>query len=238
MSTCLDIVTRALVACRVLGAGRTPKAQDAADGLKTLEELVDHLSGYGASHPWQEAYEASAYEVTRDQPGCRLHAKTGEGGFTVTLPEDPRDGARFAVIDADGTFDTNNLTIDSNGVLFDATLTSAGEPTGGSRTTTTLSTQNLRRAWMHRADLGAWVRISGLSLNGAFPYPEEFDRAFRYMLAVELAADYGVEVEDAVSINAQHGYNRLAARYVEPLPVEIDNALMGGTAFRGFYGWR
>mgnify|MGYP006908235510 CR=1 FL=1 len=230
MSTCLDIVTRALVKCRVLGAGRTPKAQDAADGLSALQELVDHLSGYGAAHPWLDEYEDGAVTVTRDQPGYRLHAKTSVAAFTITLPECPRDGARFGVIDADATFNTKNLTIDSDGVLFDATLTNAGEPTGGSRSTTVLSTQNLRRSWMYRADLGAWIRISDLTLAGAFPYPAEFDRSWRYMLAVELASDYGVELERPDYITAQHGFSRLAARYVEPLPVAIDGMLLNGLA--------
>lgn len=227
MSTTRETITRALVACQVLGAGRTPKAQDALDGLATLQELVDHLEGYGAAHPWLNDWVSAARTVSRNEASLKLHCRTSAGGFVVTLPANPRDGARFAVLDTDASFATSNLSIDSAGNLFDAVLDTAGEPTGGSRSVTTLNSNGLRRSWMFRADLGAWIRTSELTLNSAMPYPSEFDRSFRYMLAVELAGDYGVEPPAQVFIHAQHGYARLAARYVQPLPMTIDRALMG-----------
>lgn len=234
MATVLDIISTALRICRVLGAGRTPKAGDGAFGLEKLQAMVNHLEGYGCSHPWVNAYESAARTVDRDEPSLRIHAKTEDGAFTITLPEEPRDGARFAVIDADGAFDDNALTIDSNGVLFDATLTVDGEPTGGSRTTTVLSTQGLRRTWMYRADLGCWVRTSNLELSAAFPFPPEFDQSFAHMLAVLLAPEYGADLDGVILRHADHGYARLAARYVEPLPVQIDGALLGARYRRTF----
>lgn len=228
MTTNLDLVTRALVAIRVLGAGRAPKAQDAADGLKTLEELLLHLDGYGAAYPLVEIVLTGAITIGRDDPSVRVLARTSGGGFTLTLPRNPRDGARLAIVDVDGAFDTNGLTIDPQGILFGASLdASTGAPTGGARTTVSLTTEGLRKAYMYRADLSAWVEITGMTLAGAFPYPAEFVRSFRYMLAVELAGDYGVDAPDGVLTNAQHGYSRLSARYVQPLPARIDSALLG-----------
>lgn len=227
MTTTLDIIARALRVCRVLGAGRTPKAQDAADGLTAMQGLVDHLAGYGASHPYDDVYKSGNVELSRDHMCVRLHANTQGSAWTVTLPENPRDGARFMVLDAGGSFSTQNLTVNSNGFLFDATANPSGVLSGGSRTTTILSTANLSRAWMYRADLGAWLPISGLALADAFPFPAEFDQSFGYMLAVLISTEYGVELAPAQKQHAQWGYSRLAARYVPALPVRVDSALLG-----------
>jgi len=230
MGTVLDTVSRALRICRVLGAGRTPKAADASYGLEAFQGLLDHLAGYGAAHPWQDARCESSEEIGVYDPSARRQVKTSGGAITITLPRQPLDGARFAVVDVDRTFDTNPLTINSNGMRFDATLTPAGAATGGSTSTTVLATEGLTRSWMYRADLGAWIRISALTLSDAIPYPFEFARSFGYMLAVEMTSEYGVELSPTDLRHADHGYSRLAARYVEPLPSYCDAALLRGNS--------
>lgn len=234
MTTVLDTIAGALRACRVLGAGRTPKAPDAAFGLEAFQNLIDHLAGYGASYEWTDARCDSAEEISVDEPGARRQVKTSAGAITITLPRQPRDGARFAVVDVDRTFDTNNLTINSNGMRFDATLDANGAPTGGSITTTALSTQGLVRSWMYRADLGAWIRLSELTLSSFVPYPVEFNRSFKAMLAVEMKDEYGVDLSDETLRHADIGYARLSSRYVDVLPSYCDAALLrGNRAGRG-----
>jgi hypothetical protein len=53
--------------------------------------------------------------------GDRLLANTTAGAFTITLPSGPTVGdAPVEIMDAQGTFATNNLTVGRNGQLIDA----------------------------------------------------------------------------------------------------------------------
>ena len=47
--------------------------------------------------------------------GDKIAANTSEGSFTITLPASPTFGTNVTVVDAQGTWDTNNLTIARNG---------------------------------------------------------------------------------------------------------------------------
>lgn len=61
--------------------------------------------------PW--AAKTSAYTaVTKD----RILADTTSAAFTITLPATPTVGDEVTIIDAAGTFATNNLTVGRNGV--------------------------------------------------------------------------------------------------------------------------
>jgi hypothetical protein len=44
--------------------------------------------------------------------GDNIFADTSGGAFTITLPSSPSQGDTVSFIDAEGTFDTNNLTIE------------------------------------------------------------------------------------------------------------------------------
>ena len=45
-------------------------------------------------------------------PGDNIFADTSAGAFTITLPASPTQGDEVAFVDAEGTFDTNNLTVE------------------------------------------------------------------------------------------------------------------------------
>jgi hypothetical protein len=44
--------------------------------------------------------------------GDNIFADTSGGAFTITLPSSPSQGDEISFIDSEGTFDTNNLTIE------------------------------------------------------------------------------------------------------------------------------
>jgi YbbR domain-containing protein len=46
--------------------------------------------------------------------GDNLFADTSGGAFTITLPASPSIGNQVKIIDAEGTFGTNNLTVGRN----------------------------------------------------------------------------------------------------------------------------
>ena len=60
-----------------------------------------------ATSTWSE--KTSAYTAF---PGDNLFVDTSGGAITVTLPASPTQGDEVAFIDSEGTFDTNNLTVE------------------------------------------------------------------------------------------------------------------------------
>jgi len=60
-----------------------------------------------ATNTWSE--KTSAYTAF---PGDNLFVDTSGGAITVTLPASPTQGDEVAFIDSEGTFDTNNLTVE------------------------------------------------------------------------------------------------------------------------------
>lgn len=59
------------------------------------------------------AVKGAAYTATA---GARIAADTATAAWTLTLPASPADGDEVLVSDRMGTWDTNNLTVDGNGL--------------------------------------------------------------------------------------------------------------------------
>jgi len=62
----------------------------------------------------EKVYRVVSSNITT-QPGAALLVDTSGGARTITLPASPATGAEVTFIDADYTFDTNNLTVGRNG---------------------------------------------------------------------------------------------------------------------------
>jgi len=60
-----------------------------------------------ATPTWIE--KSSAYTAF---PGDNIFVDTSAGAITITLPASPTQGDEVAFVDAEGTFDTNNLTVE------------------------------------------------------------------------------------------------------------------------------
>lgn len=68
MTTALDIITRSLVTINAIQAGETPSAQEAADGLVSLNDLMESLSNEG---------------LTISEVGLESFSLTGSTSYTI-----------------------------------------------------------------------------------------------------------------------------------------------------------
>lgn len=83
-------------------------AEPAADADATTKLYVDTIVAATVPAPWIEI--ATNYVSFAND---RLLVSTQSGGVTVTLPNEPAAGTIVRFVDADSTFDTDNLTIQS-----------------------------------------------------------------------------------------------------------------------------
>lgn len=101
MTTCQDIIRRALRANGIVAAGKSPSGADAADALERLQSVILGLPGLLHGGFWREAAVNSAY-TAREGDRCTV---TAPG--VVTLPtvitcdgcsRPPRDLARVQIL--------------------------------------------------------------------------------------------------------------------------------------------
>lgn len=201
MATPRTIIKRALRLIQALNVGEEPSAEDASTCLEALQALILELPAMGVGR------QLATVEATSDVTlfdGDRLAARP-TAAMTVTLPKDPPDGARVAILDPTRVFATYNVTISRNGSLI-----------AGAAANVTLSTNGAERVYRFRADTLDWVEESALTLDGSLPYPSDFDDAFAHILAVRIHPEYASiseGVSPAVLDGADRGRARLRARY-------------------------
>lgn len=146
---------------------------------------------------------------------------------TVYLPENPDDGARFAVVDPNGLLSGSLvLTVDGNGRSIGATVATAS-------TTYAVDSANETLELFYRADLGIWVIVSALTDTGDFPFPEAYDDYFITMLAMRINPRYGRTLSDPQLLILDRSLGQLRAQYQQRRTVAVD---LGLRARAGSYG--
>lgn len=100
---------------------------------------------------------------------------------TVYLNPNPKDGARFGIVDSKGNLASFNLTVNANGRLIE------------SASSVVLNTNSLNRYWFYRADTGNWVKATDFITSDTVPLPEEFDELLTTFLAVRINPRHGAE---------------------------------------------
>jgi hypothetical protein len=175
MTTLRQLVTDGLRESGIIAVGATPDGDEFEEAFARLQNLITSLYGYELGDPFQTL----DYEDVSDcvPANCRLIVDA-EQALTIDMPLNPRDGARFGIIDNAGNFATYNVTLDGNGRKIETT------------DTVVLSTDSLNREWFYRADLGTWVRVSVLTESDESPFPSEFDDFLITMLASRLNNRY------------------------------------------------
>ncbi len=211
----------------MIALGRALNDLQTTEALRLLQGVIDAIYGTDAGEIFQDwtlgdygrespqYYYADArtdYQIDHPPINQRLIA-TNEAARTVYLTPRPQDGSRYGIVDPFSRLAAFPVTLDANGRTIEDALTLL------------LDSDGLNRQWFYRADLGSWVRITDLAVDGEMPFPRDFDNMFIILLAMRLSPRYGRELSEASAEILRAGRRNFMARYLQSRPLEIDDSI-------------
>lgn len=197
--TVLDIIKAALRINGTLAAGDEPSPEEAQDSLGAYNRMIRAMFGTVIG---PRVSPAGAIINTTAISG-RIYI-VGSQTLIITLPYNPRSGARVAVVDGNDNLATAPVTIARNGRLLE-----------GAASNVTMNTNGEERAWFFRGDTGNWERERDLILTDSPYFPEELVSRLPWMLAFTLMSEFGAEIRPDVAQMATEGrqhFNRVYGR--------------------------
>lgn len=219
MSTAAEIIQDAYRESNLIALGQSPSTAQTAEALRRLNSMISALMGYEVSDrllDWPVGTDNLQMSTTWNEqlwkylvPNVRIIVNQA-AATTLYLPPDPRDGARIAIVDPRGLLAANNFTLEGNSRVIE------------NATSVTLSTNNLNREWMYRADLGQWVVSSILAATDDMPFPIEFDDFFITMLAMRMNPRYGRSISEETAVVLRDMRNKIRSRYYQARDVPAD----------------
>lgn len=239
MTTIRTLITDALREGGILALGETPTAAMSDEALRRVNTLFRSYLGNelgndlvnvsygqnGLSTPYAKATDASTSIDSSFLPeNVNLLVNLSEAK-TVYLPPNPRDGARLAIADISGNFNTRNLTVNANGRKIE------------NAATVVLNTANVTAEWFFRADLGNWVRVSTLTLDDESPFPAQFDDFWTTSLALRLNPRYGESISPETAETLRRARSQFRARYRQSSQVDSEEALLRLPSMRGYLSY-
>lgn len=234
MSTVIDIITRAYRNSNLVSFNDNLDSEKTATGLAYINSLVASVLGNEVGNVFDhfnvgknnvestssvETLNANWVVPQNTRLICNLEATR-----TLNLPIKPSDGARLAVIDSSGNFNTFNLVLNGNG----------NKIAGAS--SLTFSTNSANKEYFFRADLGDWKESSLLVTSDDFPFPVEFDFYFITRLSTMLNPSFGQNLDPQTVLNMRDFRNKLRARYSQSNQVGVEEGLLKLTKSGTRYG--
>lgn len=197
--TVLEVIERAQRLIGSIAAGDDPTADEAADALVSYNAMQRSL--FGTLIGPRVTPATAAVNLTGETG--RIYV-VGSATITLTLPLNPRAGARVGVVDGNAGLATFSTTVARNGRLLE-----------GAASNVVLSTAGTTRTWFYRPDTADWVREADQALADTPYFHDSLIAYLPYMLAVELGAEYGAEIRPDVVGMMQQGraaFARIFAR--------------------------
>lgn len=196
MTTVSQIITDAFRESNNIAVGQSPSTAEQTEALNLFNRFLRSLLGNEAGEKFVTInfgnrnvntgfafnYEAVPSSLWSPPPNSRLFFNNNNAQ-TVNLNPTPQDGERFSVQDMAGNFITYPVTLNGNGRTIDGV------------TTAVLSTNNLKREYLYRADTGDWRTVSDLQLADTFPFPTEFEDLFAIGVAMRLNPRFGTTMD-------------------------------------------
>lgn len=224
MTLVSQIVEDAFREGNFVGEDNNPTPKQAREAVRRLNSLIGGLWGGDSGErltdwplgPFGRQTSDLGYFLPAcpDRPGInRRLIAVSEAAITVYLTVEPQDGSRMGVADPFGRLAAFPVTLDGNGRPIE------------NAATLVLNENGLNREWLYRSDLGAWVRLSGLTATDEMPFPEFFDDLFMVMLALRLAPLYQKEIAATSLLRLKEQQNQFVARYLQSQPLQIDDSI-------------
>lgn len=182
MATCLDIITAGYRKARVRGRGDVLDAEEAADGLVTLQSFYDELVNEAVFGHVTDIVINADYDANEQERVFNVDLDDGGEQFEITLPREVDDCTV-----KDGVRTPRDLAL----------IVIAGDPT-----------QN----WLYSAPLGDWVLLNSLTLTTPAPLSERGADALACMFAAFIAEENGKATGPVTSARALAFRSRLTHR--------------------------
>lgn len=236
-TTANTLITRALQLLGVIAAGELPTADDSADCLVTLNDMVsawalEPLTIYAQTRltktlsPAVQSYtigSGAAIDVAR--PLWVTNAGVIPSGQTSEIPIDMLTEDMWA-----NTLIKSQTSTFPTGVYYDYGFNSSGYGTmtvWPVPTTAPTLVLYLPQAITSFAD--------GTT---SYTFPPGYERMLRYNLAVELAPEYGRPLDAALAGLAISSKANVKRANYRPSELKVDSALLPNDGRRGSYNWR
>ena len=211
-----EVIKRSMRMLGAVASGGDPDANEAADYLLALNTMKRAMFGTLIG-PRLSVQTATGTTGQAENGGLyMIPAAT----FTLTLPSNPRSGARVGVADVNFSFGTYNCTVARNGRLLE-----------GGAANLTLSTSGTNRQWWYRGDTGSWTREADYAtLDDAIEFPDALIAYLPYMLSVVIAPEIAAQPTPEMAAGAVEGreaffrtYGVRGANQIDP-PIGLDAA--------------
>lgn len=237
MTQIIDITTKAFRESNIIAVDQNLTSEQSDEALAQLQSYILSCLGTDMGYimePWTVASATSILRpggvplttadatAWRVKPNARLIFNIA-APITITLQPVPQDGQRLSIVDAGKTFDTNTVTINPNGRMFEGVVGNA-----------TLTTEGVSRQWVYRDDIADWRKLDPLAATDEMPFPREFDDYFTIGLAMRMNPRYGESLSPESKERFTQQQTQFVSRYTQsrlrsvPSPAASNPARTGG----------
>lgn len=232
MATVRDLVKGSLRLIGAVATGETPSAEEQADALAVLSDMLDSWSAEGLVVYAQVREE---FTLTPDKAAYTWGAA---GDFNSTRP------VRVAVVNA---LDTNssfelpvqNVSPTEWAAISDKTTTGSVTSRCYLEGTYPLETVNVYPVPSVDSKLViySWKPLASFAnSNATVDLPPGYAKALRYCLALELAPEYGKQPDPAIVIQAAEAKENVMRSNLRPTLLTMDLALLKRGSFNVYTG--
>lgn len=221
MTIVSQIITDAHRESNLIALGRTPSAAQQAEAFRRLQNIVDSVMGGEVGellNNWPlgnygrdtiSRVNADTQVIQHPMINARLIA-VNEDPIELQFPVNPSPGSRMAILDPFNRLSQVPVTISGNGRPIEGQLSQ------------TLNVDGTNRSWLYREDLGGWVRLTDLDIDGEFTFPSEFDDYFVISLGMRINPRFGATLDAQSLARLKEVKRDLQNNYLQSAPLQIN----------------
>lgn len=215
--TVRDLIKSSLRIIGAIASGETPSANESSDALQTLNGILGSWSNQSLLVP------SKAREVFSLVAGTQSYTIGTLGTFNTTRPIKILSAS---IINAGQTFETSIDVLNQQEYAEISTKSLSGSPTAiyaqGTYPLDTINVYPVPQASDQLVLYSMKPLTSFASLNDEITLPVGYDRALKYNLAVELAAEYGKQLAQEVVVIASESKSEIEALNSESVYLTSD----------------